>query len=98
MSRCVFAPEARADLAEIHDYIARYSPDDAVQFVRRLEEHCLRLADHPYAGAARPDLGPEFRLSAVPRTRYVIIYLPMDDGVEIVLVRHGARDIRRLFE
>lgn len=98
MSRCVFAPEARADLAEIHDYIARHSRDHALQFVRRLEEHCLRLADHPYIGAARPDLGPEFRLSAVPGTRYVIIYLPMDDGVEIVLVRHDARDMRRLFE
>ena len=98
MSRCVFAPEAPADLAEIHDYIARDSPDRAVRFVRRLEEHCLRLADHPYTGAALPDLGPEFRLSAVPRTRYVIIYLPMDDGVEKVLVKHGAWDIRRLFE
>ena len=51
-----------------------------------------------YTGAARPDLGPEFRLSVVPRTRYVVVYLPMEDGVEIVLVRHGARDIRRLFE
>ena len=53
MSRCVFAPEARADLAEIHDYIARRSPDHAVQFVRRLEEHCF--ASQTILTPARPD-------------------------------------------
>lgn len=29
---------------------------------------------------------------------YLIFYRPLDDGVEILRVLHGARDIQRIFE
>ena len=98
MSRCAFTLQARADLQQIHDYIARNSPSSALRFVDRLEESCLRLADHPYMGTARLEFGPEYRSFVVPGTRYVIIYRPTDDGVVIIHVRHGSQDLIRLFE
>ena len=98
MSRCVFTLEARADLRQIHDYIAQGSPANALRFVDRLEEHCTRLADHPRMGIARPEFGPDHRSFFVPGTRYVIIYRPTSNGVEIIHVRHGSQDLRRLFE
>ncbi len=39
MSRCVFTFDARANLQQIHDYIAQDSPSNALRFVSRLEEH-----------------------------------------------------------
>ena len=98
MNRCVFTPQAREDLQQIHDYIAGNSPTNALRFVGRLEESCLRLADHPYMGIARPEFGPELRSFVVSGTRYVIIYRPIDDGVVIIHVRHGSQDLIRLFE
>ena len=98
MSHCVFSLEARADLQNIHSYIAQDSPRSALRLIDRLEEQCLRLADQPRMGVARPEFGPEHRSFAVPGTRYIIIYRPMSGGVEIIHIRHGSRDLRRLFE
>ena len=98
MSRCEFTPDARADLQQIHDFIAQDSPRNALRFVDRLEEQCYGLADHPYVGVARPEFGPTHRSCAVPRTRYIIIYRPVDDGVEIIHVRQGSQDLRQLNE
>jgi toxin ParE1/3/4 len=98
VSRCVFSLEARADLLHIHDYIAQDSPANALLFVDRLEEQCLRLADYPWIGVARPEFGSDHRSFVVPGTRYLIIYRPTGDGVEVVHVRHGSQDLRRLFE
>ncbi len=98
MNRCVFALEARADLQHIHDYIAQDSPRNALRFLDRLEEQCLRLADQPRMGVSRPEFGPEHRSFVMPGTRYLIIYRTITDGVEIVHVRHGSQNLRRLFE
>ena len=97
MSRCSFATTARVDLQQIHDYIAGDSPAAALRFVDRLETQCIGLADHPHIGVARPEFGPTHRSLVVPGTRYVIIYRPADDGVEILHVRHGSQDLVSLF-
>ncbi len=97
MSRCVFTIEARADLQHIHDYIAGDNPRNALRFIDRLEEQCRRLAAQPFIGVARPELDPHCRSFVVPGTRYLIIYRPMSDGVEILHVRHGSMELRRLF-
>ncbi len=98
MSRCVVSLEALSDLQQIHDYIAQDSPRSAVRLVDRLEQMCLTLADQPRLGVARPEFGAEHRSFLAPGTRYVIIYRPLSDGVEIIHVRHGSQDLLRLFE
>ncbi len=97
MSRCEFSPQARTDLLQIHDHIARDSPTNALRFVDRLEQQCYRLADHPYLGRARPEFGPGFRSFVVPRSLYIIIYRPIADGVQIIHVRQGNQNLRRMF-
>ena len=42
-------------------------------------------------------LVPLIVASSCPEPRYVIIYRPADDGVEILHVRHGSQDLVRLF-
>ena len=98
MSRCEFTSQAHADLLDIHDYIARDSFVTALQFVERLEQHCYLLADSPLIGRLRPELGRNLRSYVVPRTSYIVFYRPVDDGVEIIHVVHGSRNLLRLFE
>ena len=98
MSPCVVSLEALSDLQQIHDYIAQDSPRSAIRLVDRLEQTCLMLADQPSIGIARPEFGAEHRSFLAPGTRYVIIYRPLSDGVEIIHVRHGSQDLLRLFE
>ena len=98
MSRYVILPEARADLQQIYEYVAQYNPSSAIQLVERIEVECSLLADYPYLGVARPIFGVDYRSFAVPRTDYVIIYRPMEDGVEVHRVYHESRNFRRLFQ
>lgn len=94
MPRITRRPEARADLADIWDYIARDDPRRATAFLRELEGVFQTLADQPMLGRQRPELVEELRSFLVGR--YVIYYLPWPDGIDVVRVLHAARDLTRL--
>ena len=47
-------------------------------------------------GRARPELAAELR--SLPVGKYTIFYLPLSNGVQIVRVLHGARDIDAIFQ
>ena len=93
-----FTDQAERDLDEIENYIPQDNSQAARRLLLRLREVCLTLSEHPYIGRARPEFGLEHRSFAVPNTRYVIIYRPIDAGVEIIHVRQGSQNLRRLFE
>jgi toxin ParE1/3/4 len=46
-------------------------------------------------GRSRDELAPGMR--SFPVGRYVVFYLPLDDGIDVVRVLHGARDIETVF-
>ena len=98
MSLCIISPTARDDLQQIHEYIAQYNSARATRSVEDIRERCYLLADYPYMGIARSDLGEGCRSFVVPNTGYVIMYRPIEDGVEITRVRHGSQSFRRLFQ
>jgi toxin ParE1/3/4 len=47
-------------------------------------------------GRIRSDLLPNLR--SFPVGNYVIFYFPADDGIEVIRILHGARDIQQLFD
>ena len=47
-------------------------------------------------GRVRSELAPELR--SFPVGRYVVFYLPCPDGIDIVRVLHGARDIETVLQ
>jgi toxin ParE1/3/4 len=49
------------------------------------------LVENPLAGRVRLDLGANLR--SFPIGNYVIFYVPIPDGVEVVRVMHGRQDI-----
>ncbi|MCH8827727.1 MAG: type II toxin-antitoxin system RelE/ParE family toxin [Chloroflexi bacterium] len=90
-----FSPEAQQDLTQIHDYIAQDSPDAALRLIVSLEQHCQTIAENPMIGQSRPELLHALRSFAAGS--YIIFYRPTDDGIYILRVIHGARDIGTLF-
>ena len=95
MPRVTRRPLAAADIFEIWDYIADDSLVAADRWVDRLDEQFGLLATQPLMGRARDELAPGVRSFAFGR--YVIFYAPLDDGIDVVRVLHGARDIDAVF-
>ena len=61
----------------------------------RITDAGRRLAKWPYLGPAREDLRPELRYFVI--APYLLFYRIIPDGVEIVRILHGSRDLGGLF-
>lgn len=94
MKPVVFTPQARRDLAEIADYIARDNPRRAVSFIEELEQRCIALAKAPQAPRRFPQLGADAHI--LPYRNYIVIYRDLATEVSITRIIHGARDIMAL--
>ena len=82
-------------MIDIWTYIARENPAAADRLLDRIDAKCRLLAENPRLGPDRSDIRPGLRYFIVGR--YVILYRAVEDGVEIVRVVHGARDLRAPF-
>src|SRR5437016_3531351 len=67
LSRVRFTPEARTDLHDIWDYIARDNVDSASRFTDTIEEKCRLLGASPEIGRGRPELAPDLSAAQPPR-------------------------------
>ncbi len=70
------------------------STDPSDRMLDLIEAKPRLLAANPALGPARPDTAPELRL--FPIRRYVILYRMLPDGIEVVRVVHGMRDLPAL--
>ena len=95
MSLVVKRPLAESDLDEIWWYIAQDNPDAADRFLDKIEERCHTLAQFPNMGVSRDELHPGLR--SLPVGKYLIFYMPIAGGIEIVRVLPGMMDIEALF-
>ena len=94
MATLRFASTARADLADIFDYIALDKPIAAARWIDTIEEKCKLIASMPEFGERRPEYGVAVRSSVVGR--YVIFYRAISNGIEVIRVVAADRDIRSL--
>jgi toxin ParE1/3/4 len=86
--------QAEEDLIDIWLYIAHDDVRAADRLLDEIEEKFSLLADQPRLGPARPDIAEG--LHYLPVRRYLILYRKITDGIEVVRVVHGARDVRAL--
>jgi len=92
MNRYRLTGPARADLREIWDYIATASERRADRLLEEFYSRFQDLADQPLLmGSTDVVYGTQYRISQA--RDYVVFYNPVDDGVVISRVIHGARDI-----
>ncbi len=96
MTRILRREAAKSDLKEIWKYIASDSTERANGFLRTLNDKMEALAKNPLMGRERDEVMPGLR--SFPVGRYVIFYQPLQDGIDVVRVLHGARDLESLFE
>jgi toxin ParE1/3/4 len=92
----VITLEARNDLAEIFDHIARESEAYAIANEARLFEAFHLLAEFPRAGRERSDLHGGLRGWVVDP--YLILYKETEVLVQVVAILHGARDVSAILE
>jgi len=95
MPRILKRPEAQNDLDEIWWFIAQDSPDNADKLLDRIQDSCLTLADFPKMGVSRNEIKNSLRSQTIGN--YLIFYFPLEDGIDIIRVIHGSRDMDRLF-
>lgn len=95
MARVSRRPLAAADILDIWDYIAEDSLDEADRWVDSLDEKLELLATQPLMGRVRDELLAGLR--SFPFRRYVIFYLAVEDGVDVVRALHSGRDIDLAF-
>jgi toxin ParE1/3/4 len=97
MGRLLFDPDAENDLRQIIHYIGveQMRPETAREVAARIRRKCQKHADHPLLGELRNDLFSGMRLFSVPP--FVVFYFPVDDGIRVARIIHGARDYPLLF-
>ncbi|ACD91062.1 MAG: type II toxin-antitoxin system RelE/ParE family toxin [Chlorobium limicola] len=91
MPKIIIRPLVVEDLAEIWSYIAEDSSNRADSFVDFIDGKFHELAQSPRIGRSRNELLPG--LCSFPVGRYIIFYLIIPDGIEVVRVLHASRDI-----
>ncbi len=89
------SPEAENDLDEIWWYIAQDNPDSADKLLDEIDEACRKLARFTNMGRNRAELYPG--LQSFPVGMYLIFYLPISGGIQIVRILHGMMDIDSFF-
>jgi toxin ParE1/3/4 len=99
MSRRILRkPQVDHDLIEHFAYIARDKIQPAEQFLKVAQESFERLAAMPSIGRKWDSPLPHLagiRVYPMPSgyRNYLIFYRPLEDGIEVLTILHGARDL-----
>jgi toxin ParE1/3/4 len=90
------AAAAENDLQETLTYVSQFNPSAAEKLIKEIVGKFGFLRDNPQAGTLRNKLMLNLR-SFVIRDD-IILYQPIENGIEILRVLHGSRDIEGVFE
>lgn len=95
MSRILLTRRAETDLDDIWLHIALENPIAADGVIDAIVDHANIVSAQPLAARARPELAADLR--SFPEGSYVVFYEPLSDGIRIIRVLHGARDVDVIF-
>ena len=96
MTRIVFSEAAQVDRREITTHtVERFGLPQARRLRVQMEAVLNILAESPLIGRLNPELDPPgraFRYAVVMRL-FILVYEPLEDGIRVVRIVHGARDL-----
>lgn len=100
-ARIVRTPQAKRDIVELGDFIGQNSISAADRFIRAVEKSLELLLAMPQIGRPwetdRPHCaGIRWWIVKGFRT-HLIFYRPVSEGIEVLRVVYGARDLGSLF-
>jgi toxin ParE1/3/4 len=84
-------PQAHRDLVEIWSFIAADNDVAADRMLDRIDKVLRTLRDSPLIGRERKDLAENLR--SFPVGNYIVYYVPLANGIELIRVRSGYMDI-----
>ena len=95
MNRYKISQLAEQDLEDIWVYLAQNNQIAADQQIAKILNRLPILAQFPDIGKMREDLRDQLR--SFPVKPYIVFYIKLDDGIEVVRILHHSRDIDHLF-
>jgi toxin ParE1/3/4 len=100
--RVVVRPAADRDVEHHARYLAEHaSIDTALTFYERLEETYTLLATFPEMGKLAEFAEPIQETRVFPAKdfqNYLIFYIPIRGGIDVLRVVHGSQDLRQIFQ
>ncbi len=100
--RIVLCPKADLDLERDALYISENHPSAAARFLDAAHAEFKRLAEMPGMGRRREVSAPglqglrSWRIKGFEK--WLIFYRPIEAGIEVVRVLHGAQDVESILE
>ncbi len=103
MNRVIQTPRAERDLIEHYARIALDKLDPALRFLKVADETFQLIAQVPRIGREWESENSRLaglRVYPLPHgyRSYMVFYRVIDDGIEVVRVLHGARDIESVLD
>jgi toxin ParE1/3/4 len=95
MKRHIISQPAIKDLEQIIDYFSNRNIEAGEKFINEFEKKCKNIANFPNMGRSYDDI--KLSLRGLPLAGYIIFYRIIDDGIEIIRVVSGYRDLESLF-
>ncbi|ACK70278.1 plasmid stabilization system [Gloeothece citriformis PCC 7424] len=95
MSYYSFSDQAIKDLDEICNYIAEGNPKAASRLFDEIRKKCKLVANFPNIGKSYDKFMSNLRGFIV--NDYIIFYYPIDEGIYVLRVVSGYRDLESLF-
>lgn len=96
MSRYVINILASEDLNAIADYFAENNLEAGERFFQEFNRKCQQIVAFPNSGKSYAQIRPDLR--GLSLEGYVIFYRVLSDGIEILRVVSGRRNLPSLFE
>ena len=103
MSRSIIKKtQAKRDLVEHFVFIGQDNLEAAHRFLAAADGTFQQLAETPGLGRLREVSNPDLKGLRSWRIRgfenWLVFYRPIEDGIEVIRVLHGARDIEGVLE
>jgi len=96
MKRYLINVLASQDINEIADYFTANNIEAGEAFFENFARRCQQLVNFPNLGRTYAEIRHDLR--GLPLDGYIILYRILDDGIEILRVVSGRRDLPSLFE
>ncbi|MBD2288431.1 type II toxin-antitoxin system RelE/ParE family toxin [Microcystis wesenbergii FACHB-1317] len=95
MDQYIISTEAIRDMEQILDYLANTNINAGEKFLEEFSKKCRYLSQFPLMGRSYREIRPYLR--GLPMKNYIIFYRLTEQGLEIMRVVKGERDLEAFF-